>query len=109
MRSPTQPINGLSVTKGFETFTFSDPGGGLDYYSFGPGTSTFIDDPSIAGTNEAFSVKFSVPVKFIQFGLAEDANSALTGAQVTLSDGRNIGWRLAALAPQKKPPTAGSE
>jgi hypothetical protein len=91
---PNQPINGLSVTKGFETFTFSDPGGGLTYNSLGPGNTTFIQDPSIQGPNEPFSVGFSVPVSFIQFGLAEDSTSPLTGVQVELSSGATFTFDL---------------
>jgi hypothetical protein len=39
---PNQPINGLTVTKGGESFTFSDPIGSLFYNSTGPGTLTFV-------------------------------------------------------------------
>ena len=84
---PNQPINGLSVTKGFETFTFSDRRGNLSYDSTGPGTLTFVQDPSIQGAAEPFSVTFSVPVSFLQFGLAEDSSTPLYGVEVLGSDG----------------------
>ena len=87
------------MTKGFETFTFSDPGsplvgGGLDYDLGGPGEVTYIQDPSIQGTNEPFSVSFSVPVSFIQFGLAESISSPLIGAEVTLASGPTLSFDL---------------
>jgi hypothetical protein len=82
---PNQLINGLTVTKGGVSFTFSDPLQGLFYDSFGPGTVTYVQDPSIQGSNERFSVGFSVPVSFIQFGLAEDTFSPLSNASVLLN------------------------
>ncbi len=84
---PTQPINGLSVAKGGEIFTFADRRGNLLYNSTGPGKITYVQDPSIQGNSESFRVAFSVPVTKVQFGLAEEAFSPLTGARVILSDG----------------------
>jgi hypothetical protein len=66
---PYQAINGLAVTKGGITFTFSDAGGGLFYNAPSGGLLTYVQDPSIAGPPEPFSVAFSVPVNFIQFGM----------------------------------------
>jgi hypothetical protein len=68
---PNQPINGLTVSKGGESFTFSNPSGSLLYNSLGPGDVTFVQDPSIQGATDSFGVAFSVPVSSIQFGLAE--------------------------------------
>lgn len=91
---PLQPINGLTVTKGGIGFTFRDPTNTLFYHSGGPGVVTYVQDPSIQGPNVPFSVSFSIPVNFIQFGLAELAVQQLTGAQVTLSDGTNHSFDL---------------
>ena len=82
----TQLIDGLTVSKGGEDFTFSDPSGTLSYKFVGPGSLTYVQDPSIVGANVPFSVTFSVPVTGISFGLAEDTGDALSGASVTLSD-----------------------
>ena len=86
---PLRPINGLTVTKGGIGFTFSDSSNTLFYHSGGPGIVTYVQDPSIQGPNVPLSVSFSIPVNFIQFGLAELSLQQLTGAQVTLSDGTN--------------------
>src|ERR1700730_8788395 len=91
---PTQPIDGLTVIKGGESFTFSDPLGQLVYHSGGPGTRTYVQDPSIQGTSEPFSVTFGVPVTSIQFGLVELAGGPLTGAEVTLPNGTNLLFNL---------------
>jgi hypothetical protein len=96
---PNQPINGLTVTKGGESFTFSDPIGSLFYNSNGPGTRTFVQDPTIQGPLQSFSVAFSVAVTSIQFGLAELANVPLTGAQVTLSSGDTFLFNLSLVDP----------
>ena len=88
---PTQAINGLAVTKGNETFTFSNPGDGLLYDYGGPGQITFVQDPSIElGSYNSFSVAFSIPVTFIQFGLAESTLTPLYGAQVPPLERRDI-------------------
>src|ERR1039458_6933696 len=65
----TQPLNGLQVTKGGITFTFSDPGGGLIYDWPSGGQLTYVQDPSISGPPDPFSIAFSVPVNIIQFGM----------------------------------------
>jgi hypothetical protein len=96
---PNQPINGLTVTKGGESFTFSDPIGSLFYNSNGPGTRTFVQDPTIQGPLQSFSVAFSVAVTSIQFGLAELAIVPLTGAQVTLSSGDTFLFNLSLVDP----------
>jgi hypothetical protein len=83
---PTQLINGLTVSKGGVDFTFSNPANTLFYHSVGPGSVTYVQDPSIQGLTSPFSVTFSVPVTSIRFGLAERAFVPLFGASVTLSD-----------------------
>lgn len=96
---PNQLINGLTVIKGIESFTFTDPSNTLSYNSAGPGTVTFVQDPSIQGGNVPFSVAFSVPVNFIQFGLAESFLTPLSGALVTLSNGSNLSFDLSLADP----------
>ena len=68
---PNQQINGLTVSKGGENFTFSNASGTLFYDSAGPGIVTFVQDPSIQGATAPFAIAFSVPVSSIQFGMAE--------------------------------------
>jgi hypothetical protein len=84
---PLQPIDGLTVTKGGLDFTFTDTLGGLSYDSGGPGTVTYVQDPSIQGAPDPFRIDLSVPVTSISFGLAELAATPLVGAMVTLSNG----------------------
>jgi hypothetical protein len=73
---PAQAINGLAVTKGGITFTFTDTGGGLSYNSASGGILTYVQDPSISGAPDPFSVAFSVPVNFIQFGMFAAPNTS---------------------------------
>jgi hypothetical protein len=72
----SQPINGLSVTKGGVTFTFADLAGAI-YNSPGPGQETYVMDPSIVGNSggEVVSVLFSQAFNEVQFGLALNTNS----------------------------------
>jgi hypothetical protein len=67
----TQLIDGLVISKGGVNFTFTNAARTVLYNSSGPGTTTFIQDPSIQGTTSQFSVGFSVPVSSVQFGMAE--------------------------------------
>ena len=46
---PNQPIDGLAVTKGGESFTFSDPGGNYQYNFVVPGTQDYLTNPGLAG------------------------------------------------------------
>jgi hypothetical protein len=97
---PLQPIHNLTVTKSGVGFTFTEPTGTLFYNSIGPGNITFIQDPSIQGSPiRAFSVAFSEPVNFVQFGLVELATGALTGASVQLSNGTVIPLALTLVDP----------
>lgn len=86
-----RPINGLSVTKDGVTFTFTDAGGNLGYGLPNGGTMTYVQDPTIEGLGEPFSVAFSESVYSVQFGLAVNRLSAPTGpiASVTLYRGAN--------------------
>jgi hypothetical protein len=97
---PNQSIHNLTVTKSGVSFTFTEPTNTLLYNSFGPGSVTYVQDPSIQGLPiRPFSVAFSEPVDFIQFGLAELAFSPLTGASVLLSNGTVIPFALTLLDP----------
>lgn len=84
---PQQYINGLTVTKGGESFTFSDPGNTLQYDFTVPGTQDYLANPGIAGGVEPFGVNFSIPVDSVQFGLAETSIDPLDGVGVILFDG----------------------
>jgi hypothetical protein len=97
----TQPINGLTVTKSGVSFTFTELTGALFYNSGGPGNVTFVQDPSIQGPLRPFSVLFSEPVNFIQFGLVEGVSPPvpLTGASVTLSNGNVLPFSLPLVDP----------
>jgi hypothetical protein len=85
-----QAINGLPVTKGGITFTFSDAGGNLNYNSPGLGTFTYVQDPAIAGSPELFGVAFSVPVYSVQFGMAGNSTSIAPLATVRLYNGATL-------------------
>jgi hypothetical protein len=95
----SQPIDGLTVSKGGMNFTFSSPANLLSYNSVSPGTLTYIQGASIQGTRSAFSVAFSAPVTSISFGLAELNFAPLFGASVTLSDGTALLFDLLLVDP----------
>jgi hypothetical protein len=85
---PFQLIHGLTVTKDGVSFTFSEPTLSTSYNSGGPGTITFVQDPSITGQPpRPFQVSFSVPVDFIQFGVALLIGPPAPPVSVTLSNG----------------------
>lgn len=95
----TQPIDGLTISKGGLEFSFSNPAATLEYKSSGPGNITYVQDPSIQGAPSPFSVSFSHPVDQIQFGLAEASEDPLTGVLVTLSNGTKISINLSLVDP----------
>jgi hypothetical protein len=95
----TQPIHNLTVTKSGVSFTFTEPTGTLLYNSVGPGSVSFVQDPSIQGPLRTFSVAFSAPVDFIQFGLAELSFTPLVGASVTLPGGITLPFNLSLTDP----------
>lgn len=87
---PSQLLDGLTVSKGGLSFTFTDDSQILFYNSNGPGNRTYVNDPSIQGFSiNPFSIAFSSAVHSIQFGLAENTNIPLQ-AQVTLFNGANV-------------------
>ena len=65
-----RPIDGLTVSKGGITVTFSDAGGNIFYGNSNGGDLTYVQDPAVAGNNEPFSVTFSSPVYSVSFGMA---------------------------------------
>jgi hypothetical protein len=79
---PTQAINGLVVTKGGITFTFSDPGLNDFYNSPNGGQMTYVQDPSLEGqAADVFTITFSAPMFDIFLGMAESTMVA-PGAQL---------------------------
>jgi hypothetical protein len=89
---PNQPINNLAVTKGGVTFTFTDTSG-ADYNAFGPGTITYVDDPSIVGltSGEVIGVTMSQTFTALQFGFLLNAGSVGSQiATVSLFDGATL-------------------
>lgn len=90
---PFQPVDGLS----FSGVTFGFTVGGAssldaNYGSGGPGTITFIDDPSLEGTTEGIlTLDFAEPTCDLSFGLALNTIGPVTpGAVVELYDGNGI-------------------
>jgi hypothetical protein len=67
---PNQPLNGLVVTKGGISFTFSASNPTLSYNVVtGVPSQTYVQDPVIEGSNGIVSIAFSVPVSSVQFGM----------------------------------------
>ncbi|MDC0935964.1 hypothetical protein OAS39_06735 [Pirellulales bacterium] len=92
---PFQPIDDLSIAG----VTFDYRVAGVDsseasYKNFGPGTLTFVNDPSLGGdTAGILALMFNVPTPVLEFGLALNTGEALApGATVQLidSDGGTI-------------------
>jgi hypothetical protein len=82
-----QPVNGLhfgGVTFGFEVA--GSPSADASYGAFGPGTITFVQDPSLEGNAAgALTLRFDQPTTVLQFGLALSTFDTLTpGARVEL-------------------------
>lgn len=82
---PFQSVNGLTVGD----VTFGYTGGDASYNADGPGTTSFVDDPSIEGdANGILSLDFATPTTVLSFGIALSAPSgAGIGAVVELVDG----------------------
>jgi hypothetical protein len=84
---PFQPVDGLSfngVTFGFEIG--GAPSNDANYNAFGPGTITFVQDPSIEGdSNGALTLSFDQPTTVLEFGIARSCICTLTpGVSVEL-------------------------
>jgi hypothetical protein len=88
----SQPINNLVVTKGGVTFTFTDTTGAT-YHSTGPGTVTYVQDPSIVGATagEVVGVTMSQTFTVLQFGfLLNTGSSGSPIATVSLFNGASL-------------------
>ena len=82
---PFQPVDGLTV--GEVTFGYAG-GARADYDSGGPGTTSFVDDPSIEGdAGGILSLAFATPTTTLSFGIAlSDPFGPGIGAVVELFD-----------------------
>lgn len=87
---PLQPVDGVSIAG----VTFDFKVGGVDstdanYNSGGPGTTTYINDPSLEGNAAGIlTMDFASPTPTLSFGVAMSTLSALTpGFTVELFDG----------------------
>jgi hypothetical protein len=86
-------IDGLVVTKGGISFTFSDlqiSGSLLQYNLPGTGSETFVKQPVIGGRSQNFSVAFSVAVSNIQFGFSVDSSSAVASMATVALFNNNV-------------------
>ena len=81
-----QPVNGLTVTKGGVTFSFTSSDLSIHYNVItGAPAETYVQDPSIGGNRGTVNIAFSVPVTSVQFGmLVSSAGPAPAMATVTL-------------------------
>src|SRR6476659_3507480 len=86
---PFQPIDNLS----YNGVTFDFKISGIDsldanYNSGGPGSTTFVQDPSLEGNSSGvLRMDFATPTPVLDFGVAESTNAALTpGFVVNLFD-----------------------
>jgi len=81
---PTQPINGLSysgVTFGFTVG--GSPSTDAIYHGIGPGTLTYLQDPTLEGTTAGIlTLDFSTPTDMLEFGVALNSYFAATPAYV---------------------------
>jgi hypothetical protein len=84
---PFQPVNGLSVsgvTFGFQIGGI--PSSDANYNAFGPGATTFVQDPSLEGNAAGvLTLTFDQPTTVLEFGLARSCICTLTpGVSVEL-------------------------
>jgi hypothetical protein len=82
-----QPVNGLHFAG--VTFAFDvagSPSSDANYGAFGPGTTTYVQDPSLEGTSSGrLTLRFDHPTTVLEFGLAILAFEPLNpGARVEL-------------------------
>jgi hypothetical protein len=89
---PFQSVDDLT----FAGVTFDFKIGGSDsneafYNSFGPGTLTYVDDPSLTGSSDGvLTLSFSVPTSILEFGVALSSFDSLSpGARVELFDAQS--------------------
>ena len=86
---PTQPVDGLSymgVTFGFKVG--GSPSTDAFYNGIGPGTLTYLQDPTLEGTTAGIlTLDFAAPTNQLQFGAALNSYYAATpGYVVSLYD-----------------------
>jgi hypothetical protein len=86
---PTQPVHGLSysgVTFGFTVG--GSPSTDAVYNGIGPGTLTYLQDPTLEGTTAGIlTLDFSTPTDTLEFGVALKSNyTATPGYVVKLYD-----------------------
>jgi hypothetical protein len=91
---PSQPVNGVTISD----LTFGFTGGDATYNAFGPGSTVFVQDPSLEGsTSGTLTLSFARPTNRLSFGLALSTFGPLTpGATVALY---NPGGHLRAVIP----------
>ncbi len=81
---PTQPVDGLSymgVTFGFKVG--GSPSTDAVYNGIGPGTLTYLQDPTLEGTTAGIlTLDFATPTDQLQFGVALNSYYAATTAYV---------------------------
>jgi len=81
---PTQPVDGLSysgVTFGFKVG--ASPSTDAVYNGIGPGTLTYLQDPTLEGTTKGIlTLDFSTPTDMLEFGVALNSYYAATPAYV---------------------------
>ena len=90
---PFQPVNGLVHPTGVQ-FGFTVGGVanlGANYHSGGPGSTTFVQDPSIEGTTAGvLSIIFPSPTPIVKFGVARSIGGTIpNGAAVELFNAAN--------------------
>jgi len=81
---PTQSVDGLSyngVTFGFDVG--GNPSADATYNAIGPGTLTYLQDPTLEGTTAGIlSLDFATPTNLLQFGVALNSYNVETGGYV---------------------------
>jgi hypothetical protein len=81
---PTQPVNGLSYSG--VTFDFKvggSPSTDAVYNGIGPGTLTYLQDPSLEGTTAGIlTLDFATPTDTLEFGVALNSYNAVPTAYI---------------------------
>jgi hypothetical protein len=90
---PTQPVDGLSymgITFGFEVGGI--PSTDATYNGIGPGTLTYLQDPTLEGTAAGIlTLDFATSTNQLQFGVALNSYDVVTpGYTVTLYDPSDV-------------------
>lgn len=109
---PLQPVNGLSVsgvTFGFEIGGV--PSTDARYHAFGPGSTSFVQDPSLEGNAAGvLTLSFDQPTTVLEFGIARNCFCTLTpGVSVELFKPGAAGRSRGVLAMTTSPVVSFSE